>query len=884
MFPFAASRGRPTLGGLRRASAISVYAVAALVFRSLASLEASDPAEKVGPFFESRFPFVQTAVELPPVAGTRSENKQIVVRGVLLTGPGKFCVLFDQELLRVAAIWPTVAGKPPVQLASMSQVSYAEPHRKAGNTLPTPCFKPLLITSPGPGAATDPARLFLDPRPTPATNEFGRGAIPGGMGRFEGVEILGGSARLQYTVAGVSIRETVETEQATVVRRLEVGAHSEPLYFALADGPGWDAEAGRAVLNGLAVECKSAQIQFDDGGLVAVVAPSEAPQEVEISYGPSSSASKNARSNHRAGTKPGSRFWPQTLESAGTLAVEERQGLVCDRIALPVANPWNRRIRPADIAFLSPDRAGVVTYDGDVWIVEGLADPALKKLRWRRFASGLNEPLSIAAPGGVLQVHTRNGLVRLADRDGNGEADWYANFSDAWVQSSSTRAFPLDMAVGPDGATYISQGGIGKGTPFAGAITSISPNGEKAEILSTRAREPYLALHPETGLLTSTDQQGNFIPSSVCYMVRPGANFGYGEDKPDRLTPPLVWIPHHEDNSSASQVWLAGRDFGAFAGKLLHLSYGRGVPLLVCPDLDAPVPQGAVIPLGLSTGLPLLHARVHPEQPAVFACGFQIYDSRVAANWGLARIRLSNAPVTTPVDARSTADGVLITFAQPLDPASVGQESIFAAAWNYRRSKEYGSGRFTQAGAPGADPVPIGQVLLSDDRRTVFVHLPELAPVMQLGISHQFRFLNGAEAKGDVYFTIHQLRPQDLQASGFAGADLSRSVPVVRMPKSEPPTRDRGKALSVQMGCVACHSTDGSTEGKTGPTWKGLFGKDRFFADGSMESANEYYIRASILEPEKKIVTGYHAGMASYKGVLSEDQIDSIILYIRSLR
>ena len=86
------------------------------------------------------------------------------------------------------------------------------------------------------------------------------------------------------------------------------------------------------------------------------------------------------------------------------------------------------------------------------------------------------------------------------------------------------------------------------------------------------------------------------------------------------------------------------------------------------------------------------------------------------------------------------------------------------------------------------------------------------------------------------------------------------------------------------MGCIACHSTDGSTEGKTGPTWKGLFGRDRTFTDGSIESANEFYIRTAILEPEKKIVTGYLPGMASYKGILTDDQIDSIIMYIRTLR
>jgi cytochrome c2 len=524
-----------------------------------------------------------------------------------------------------------------------------------------------------------------------------------------------------------------------------------------------------------------------------------------------------------------------------------------------------------------------VTYDGDVWLIKGLNQANLSAVSWERFASGLNEPLSIASVGGALQVHTRNGLVRLHDLDGNGEADWYENFSDAWAQSASSRAFALDMAVAADGSTFISQGGIGLGTPFAGAVTRISADGQEAKIISKRAREPYLALNPETGLLTATDQQGNYIPSSVCYLVKPGANFGFGEPQPAQLTAPLVWIPHHEDNSCASQLWLQGAGMGVFAGKLLHLSYGRGTPLLICPDLESPVPQGAVIPLGLQTEIPLLHARMHPSNRSFFACGFQIYDSRAAKNWGICRIRPSGVAPSTPVDARSCSDGVFLSFSAPLDPASVGQESIIAAAWNYKRSGEYGSGRFNRAGEPGIDPVPIGQVLLSADRKTVFIHLPGLAPVMQLEINHAFRFASGVKAEGKVYFTIHQPHVLDLASAGFKGVDLSQSVPIIRVPKAEPPTKQRGKELSVSMGCIACHSIDGSTEGKTGPTWKGLFGKDRVFTDGSIESANEFYIRASILEPEKKIVAGYHPGMASYKGILADDQVDSLILYIRSL-
>jgi glucose/arabinose dehydrogenase len=226
-------------------------------------------------------------------------------------------------------------------------------------------------------------------------------------------------------------------------------------------------------------------------------------------------------------------------------AVDKANGLALDALPLPVQNPWNRRIRPADIAFLTKDRAAIVTFDGDVWIAEGLSSELSKTVRWRRYASGLNEPLSIAEVKGVLQVYSRNGLVRLYDRKGTGEADWYENFSDDWTQSVGSRAFALDMAVDKDGSTVVSQGGIARTTPCAGAITRISADGRNAQILSERAREPYVTLHPTKGWLTSTDQQGNFIPSSVCYLVRKGDSFGFGEEHPQKLTPPPRVDPPH---------------------------------------------------------------------------------------------------------------------------------------------------------------------------------------------------------------------------------------------------------------------------------------------------------------------------------------------------
>ena len=869
--------------------------VTASVFFSFLVSASAEPVEPVNSFLEANFPFLQTAVDLSPSDLPKSAARSIVVRGILLTPPGGFCVLFDQELLRVAAIWRTPEGGAPLKLASMSQVSYAEPHRKAGIDLPTPAHPLLQLGPPVPGISTHEAGLRTDPRPSASAREYGRGPLPQSIARFEGISLQEDKAVIHYAIGGTAVREWFDSSEGQLRRHLQISNHTEPLYLTLAQEENfqWQVEPGnhraRAGSLGVSADSPGTVLQTTKSTLLAEITPSVTPRTIVFSYQtgeqtPTPTPSANAPLPSAAPQLPARRLWPESLQTSGQLASAERSGLVADTIPLPVVNPWKRRVRPADIAFLDADKAAIATYDGDVWIVKGLSTASLQAVSWERFASGLNEPLSIAAVNGSLQLHTRNGLVRLHDLDGNGEADWYENFSDVWVQSSSTRAFPLDMAVAADGTTFVSQGGIGMGTPFAGAITQISADGKQAKIISRRAREPYLTLHPDSGLLTSTDQQGNFIPSSVCYLVKPGADFGFGDPRPAQLTPPLVWIPHHEDNSCASQLWVRGREMGAFSGKLLHLSYGNGTPLLICPDLDAPVPQGAVIPLGLQTEVPLLHARMHPSNQTIFACGFQIYDSRTSKNWGLSRIRLSGTPVTVPVDARSCSDGVFLSFAVPLDPASVGQESILASAWNYNRSSDYGSGRFNTAGAPGTDPAPIGQVLLSPDRKTVFVHLPNLAPVMQLEVQHAFRFAGGEKAEGKVYFTIHQPHRLDLASAGFNGVDLSKSVPITRVSKAEPPTKQRGKELSLSMGCIVCHSTDGSTEGKTGPTWKGLFGRDRTFTDGSIESANEFYIRTAILEPEKKIVAGYLPGMASYKGILTDDQIDSVILYIRTLR
>jgi cytochrome c oxidase subunit II len=91
-----------------------------------------------------------------------------------------------------------------------------------------------------------------------------------------------------------------------------------------------------------------------------------------------------------------------------------------------------------------------------------------------------------------------------------------------------------------------------------------------------------------------------------------------------------------------------------------------------------------------------------------------------------------------------------------------------------------------------------------------------------------------------------------------------------------------GAVLYSKKGCNACHSLDGSK--LVGPSWKGIFGKNESFADGSNAPVTADYIRQSILEPNAKVVAGFQPVMPTYKGVLTDREIEAIAAYIATLK
>jgi len=89
-----------------------------------------------------------------------------------------------------------------------------------------------------------------------------------------------------------------------------------------------------------------------------------------------------------------------------------------------------------------------------------------------------------------------------------------------------------------------------------------------------------------------------------------------------------------------------------------------------------------------------------------------------------------------------------------------------------------------------------------------------------------------------------------------------------------------GQNIFQQLGCITCHRSD--TQGR-GPNLVGLFGKQVQLEDGRTVIADENYVRESILNPSAKIVSGFKPIMPVFQGLVSEEQLNALIAYIKSL-
>jgi cytochrome c oxidase subunit II len=94
------------------------------------------------------------------------------------------------------------------------------------------------------------------------------------------------------------------------------------------------------------------------------------------------------------------------------------------------------------------------------------------------------------------------------------------------------------------------------------------------------------------------------------------------------------------------------------------------------------------------------------------------------------------------------------------------------------------------------------------------------------------------------------------------------------------PLSASGEKIFAELGCSTCHRTD--VQGR-GPNLQGIFGKPVQLEDGRMVTADENYVRQCILDPGSKRVKGFQPIMPTFQGLVSDEQVNALVAYIKSI-
>lgn len=864
-----------------------------------------------GDFVEKDFPFFSSVLDARD-AGEGFPKDNLTPRGLILNLGHNLWACFDTDLLRIACIWKGEEGKPSVTPEALAPGSYhiAGQKTKDGQEfLPKPVGKMWLANGLYPGWQVGDKPSFTDPRePTPSKEEVGRGP----KDQFHAISHESPhGVDLEYSVSGVRISEWLARDGSDgrhVTRWFRISPRRKTMCVLV--GRNDDA---------LEVVCSSStslKLREIDGCQFVAIPASTTEANFGISIGKHFADGEPASQPHLG--EKNSR-WPQTLITQTTLS-QKTDAYVIDNIPLPLDNPWRRNVRLANISFLNDQGdAAAVTFDGDVWLISGLKGD-LEKVTWKRFASGLHEPMSIVvrnaelgmrnaesktgsalrSPHSEILVFDRNGIWKLVDTNGDQECDRYEMFCNLFAQTAETREFPNSMKLGPDGSLYISKGGQ-EGTTFGkhnGTVIKVAPDGKSIEVIGYGLRQPFIGVHPQTGMVTASDQQGNYVPSTPLHIISDHHFYGHlptiapKEQYPETITEPLTWLPHPVNPSGVTQTWLVGAKMGPVNDELIHIGYNRPELFRVLMNTRFKRPQAAVTSFSRNFDFPTLNAVVNPADGQLYVTGFQVWGTVVKRLSGLARVRYTGKPRVLLKEVTPKDKGLLLRFNAKLDTTlATNPDSYNAERWNYRRTPDYGSPHLKLDGSTGQEWLTASSAYLSKDGMSVLVGFPDMkAGVHQMRIGWGLKSADGLKAENTAYFSPWELLAFDPVKEGFA-ADLKvdltpRKAATVAAVKA---TAEEGERLYQMFGCMACHSTDGTLVGKVGPSWKGLFGSERDIAKGEKGKfkADDAYLRESILNPSAKVVKGFEkfdTGMPIYAGILNDSQIESLILYIKSLK
>lgn len=744
--------------------------------------------------------------------GFGPKGEVAVLKGIAIKLGNKedHSVVFDTETLRMVAGFEGIVkmGGTPWN-ANHNDNSYLPEKRK----------NYFFATSMGPGVAVE--GQWGDPRETK------NGPLPDAQGEYLGLYRHQDGTVLSYTVGGSNFLEMPQALGEGMLRSFEFEALQKDVELLVLD----PLEGGRKIEVTLRSAPDGVSLKTLGSGRMVVSLSKGSAGSFDVVFAPEGAIiPKLERISLKVFTKGGPSLFPEAISTKGRVS-EAGAGYAVDDIPLPKDNPWESNIRFGAFDFFSDgNRAACSSWNGDVWIAEGIKGD-LSEIKWRRFASGLYQTLGLKIVDDVIYTHGRDQLTRLHDLNGDGEADFYECFNNDVLITPGFHEFSFDLLTDKEGNFYFSKaapvlkGGRGFATltNHTGTILKVSSDGKTLERMASGLRAPGgLGLGPN-GEMTTGENEGSYVPRCKITWSKPDGSSFHGvvpsewdgrdfirnlPGMPSDYEKPLCWLPYYVDNSSGSQVWVPkNSSWNHHANQMLHFSYGKSSIYRTLKDEVNGQVQGGLYRLPIELTTAGMRGRFHPQTGDLYVIGFRGWQTN--GGTGFQRVRFVSDEKPVPVALEAFENGIRVEFSAPLDPEIAKDPRRYSVSkWDYVWGPMYGSGRFSIDEADPAarahalvepskgsvnkvDAVDVRAAQLLEDGKSVFLYIPNMTPAMQMEIRMDLADAAKKEFKETVWNTIHNLRP----AFGKHGLDLANLPIIKKEARGEP-----GLVMSTSKG------------------------------------------------------------------------------------
>lgn len=503
-------------------------------------------------------------------------------------------------------------------------------------------------------------------------------------------------------------------------------------------------------------------------------------------------------------------------------------------ITLPI--PEDIKLEVGGLAPLPDGRLAACTRRGDVWIIGNPYMQGSRVPTFKKFASGLHEPLGLMwHPKGYFLCTQRGEVTKLVDNDGDDVADEYRSFY-KWPLSGNYHEYSYGPLLLPDGDMVITLNldWIGYGASLAkwrGWMLKLNENGEMTP-WATGLRSPAGFGILRDGSILYTENQGDWVgsgrmthlqkgtfagnPAGLRWTSEPGSPLTLKpEDVPSTGKPmfevaktiknlkvPAVWFPHTLMGISTSdfkQDTTKGA-FGPFAEQLFVGDQGHSKIMRVALEKVNGEWQGACFPFreGFESGI----IRTVWGQDGSMFVGMTSrgWAATGKESYGIQRLVWTGKMPFEMKTITSKPDGFEVAFTSPVDRKTAeNPESYSLNSFTYRYHRTYGSP------IEDAKPVPIRGVVVAPDGMSVRIVADT---VLREGYIHEVKAEGVRSATGSMpllhtvgYYTLNAIAPGEkltLPARAVAVAKHDHAA-MMAMEKKEAATASKNvKAVSAK--------------------------------------------------------------------------------------